>query len=123
MIDYNYYKTIHLGDKVDNESTFNKLLAKSKRTLNLYTMDRVKRVTDEEILELIRVTLCELVDIQSDIDRLESMGDVKSMSQGKRSVSYFTPGELGIDNVKSKQYGVIRENLLLTGLLTRSVMR
>lgn len=123
MIDFNYYKTIHLGDRVDSEVVFKRLLTESMRVLSLYTSNRVQYVEDEEILELIRITLCELIDVQTDIDKMMSMGEVKSMSQGKRSVSYYTPEELGVGNSRSRQYSVVRGNLLFTGLLTRSVMR
>ena len=117
MIDFDYYKVIFMGDKIDDEVKFKRYLKRAKRTLDLYTFNRINNVEDKEILELVRVCLCELIENEAHFDELKSIGDIKSMTQGKRAVTYYTPDELGLKSYGDKQYSIIYENLAYTRLI------
>jgi len=111
MVDYNFYKEVYNGIRVDNQSQFNRLARKASNLVNLHTFNRAKSVEDEETKELIKFTICELVDNCADI---ESVGNVTSESVGEHSVSYRN-----VKEINSSNYEIIYNNLIYTGLMYR----
>lgn len=113
MVDYSFYKGVYNGIRVDNQSQFNRLARKASNLVNRYTFNRAKSVEDEETKELIKFTICELVDNYADI---ESVGNVTSESVGEHSVSYRYRDA---KEINSSNYEIIYNNLIYTGLMYR----
>lgn len=113
MVDYDFYKGVYNGIKVNNQSQFDRLARKASNLVNRHTFNRAKSVEDEEIKEIVKFTICELVDNYIDI---EDMGNVTSESVGEHSVSYRDAKEINLSN-----YEIIYNNLVHTGLMYRGV--
>ena len=113
MLTYDFYNMIYKGYKLKDDNKFHNLAEKAKSQIDYYTFGRLKNVTDAETLYLVNLTMCELIDNQSDF---ELLGNIKSKSQGSRSVTYETP-----QNGEAKQYDIISRRLAHTGLLYRGV--
>lgn len=113
MVDYDFYKVEYGGDKVDNVRKFNRLAEEASTQVNLYTFGRAENVTDEKLIRKIKMTICKLVDSYVDY---EDIKNIKSSSLDDYSVTYQDNDDVSLAR---NQYKIIRDNLLLTGLLYR----
>ena len=113
MLSYDFYNNIYKGYKLKDDNKFHNLAEKARSKIDQHTFGRLRDVTDPRILILVNMTICELIDNQSDF---ESMGNITSKSQGSRSVSYALP-----QNNESIQCDIISRRLVGTGLLYRGV--
>ena len=62
MVDYKYYRDVYFGEQVEDGNKFNRLEAKAERIVAQYTFGRSENLKDEEMIELVKVTICELID-------------------------------------------------------------
>lgn len=111
MVDYNYYRGVYGGVSVSDVIQFNRLSREALSMLNYYTFNRCSLVTDEKLIDKIKLTICYLVDKLYKDERSEN---IASSSIEGVSVSYFKPGEVN----SSSAYEIIRRELLGTGLTT-----
>lgn len=113
MIDYEYYQTIYGKSNVKDRLEFNRLLLTSKVLLNNHTFGRYNKVEDEDVKDIVKLTLCQLIDLSSSV---ESEGNIKSESIDDLSYTY----NLTDDNyLRDRQLEIIENNLANTGLLYR----
>ena len=91
MINYEYYRNVYYGEDIFNEREFARLKRKAENLLNLHTFNRVNNVKDEDALEKVRNTLCELIE---------------GIYHGKED---------------KELYQIIRVNLIYTGLMYRVI--
>lgn len=123
MVDYSYYTGVYYGDVVKDPTEFIRLSRIALRDVNRYTFNRasnlnaLNRHDEVELTELIKMTICELIDTQS--SRNDYKG-VKSKKVDDLSITYESDTE---EQTKSKMYDIIMSNLSHTGLLYRGVDR
>ena len=112
-VDYEYYTEVYGGDKVEEPAKFARLAMDAEMLVDYYTFGRIDEVEDESLLKRIKLTICKLID--EDID-IEQGGNIKSKTQGKRSLTYVDPVD-----PKKRKYDVIYTNLVHTDLMYRGV--
>lgn len=115
MIDYEYYQTIYGKSNVKDRLEFNRLLLTSKALLNNHTFCRYNKVVDEDVRDMVKLTLCQLIDLSSST---ESEGNIKSESIDDVS---FTYNLTDANYLRNKQLEIIENNLANTGLLYRGI--
>lgn len=113
MVDYEYYKEVYGGDRVEESTEFAKLAFTAYILVEHYTFGRVNLIEDEGLLERVKLTICKLID--EDVD-IRQGGNIKSKTQGKRSLTYVDPVD-----PKERRYEIIHINLSHTGLMDRWV--
>lgn len=106
MIDYEYYSNVYYGDKVSDGRDFNRFAGKAERTIANTVNADINEITDRDVIDMIKFTICELIDYYHDYDL---SGDVKSESLGDFSITYA-----GTQSVNS----IIHNGLIGTGLIT-----
>lgn len=111
MIDYEYYSEVYYGEKLEDGKAFKRLARKAEQLVDRRTYGAYRRVIDVDIQDMIKLTICELIDNFHEIDKFNNLS---SKSLGDYSVSYDTSRE---DILISEQSKIIRENLSGTGLL------
>jgi len=62
VVDYKYYRDVYFGEQVEDGNKFNRLEAKAERIVSYHTFGRSEKLKDEEMLELVKITICELID-------------------------------------------------------------
>lgn len=62
MVDYKYYRDVYFGEQVEDGNKFNRLEAKAERIVAHHTFGRSEKLKDEKMLELVKITICELID-------------------------------------------------------------
>ncbi|HHT97314.1 MAG TPA: hypothetical protein GXZ90_05415 [Clostridiales bacterium] len=62
MVDYKYYRDVYFGEQVEDGNKFNRLEAKAERIVAQHTFGRSEKLKDEKMLELVKITICELID-------------------------------------------------------------
>lgn len=117
MVDYTYYRLTYGGDSVTDESHFNRLLLSNKALLGYHTFGRYSKVEDEDVRDMVKFTLCQLIDLSAN---MESEGNLKSETLDDMSYTYSLTSA---SDFKSKQSEIIQINLAHTGLLYRGVGR
>lgn len=113
MIDYEYYQTIYGKSNVKDRLEFNRLLLTSKVLLNNHTFGRYNKVEDEDVKDMVKLTLCQLIDLSSSV---ESEGNIKSESIDDLSYTYNLTDA---NYLRDRQLEIIENNLANTGLLYR----
>lgn len=111
MVGYGYYNGVYGGQKIQDPVTFRRLEMKAKLLLNGETFGRIKDLKDEKVIEIVKFTICELVDAYVDA---ETVGHIGSKSLGDSSISYTSNS---IQDINSKLSNIIESNLQDTGLL------
>lgn len=111
MIDYEYYSEVYYGEKLEDGKAFKRLARKAEQLVDRRTYGAYRHVIDVDIQDMIKLTICELIDNFHEIDKFNNLS---SKSLGDYSVSYDTSRE---DILISEQSKIIRENLSGTGLL------
>lgn len=111
MIDYEYYSEVYYGEKLEDGKTFKRLARKAEQLVDRRTYGKYRRVIDVDVQDMIKLTICELIDNFYELDKFNNLS---SKSLGDYSVSYDTSRE---DILMSEQSKIIRENLSGTGLL------
>ena len=113
MVDYEFYKVVYGGDKVDESPKFTRLANEAEVLVDYYTFGRATKVEDENLLKKVKLTICKLIDEYIDI---EKSGEIKSFSEGKQSITYFDK-----PNPNRRLYEIIYVNLAITGLMYRGL--
>jgi len=62
VVDYKYYRDVYFGEQVEDGNKFNRLEAKAERIVAQHTFGRSEKLKDEKMLELVKITICELID-------------------------------------------------------------
>lgn len=121
MVDYSFYTGFYYGDIVKDSTQFTKLSRKALNELDRMTFNRVSnieksnRVDKDILIEKIKMTICELVDIYASV---KDLNGIKSKSVGDVSLTYEADS---VEVVRSKVYEVISRNLSPTGLMYRGL--
>jgi hypothetical protein len=113
MVDYEFYRVTYGGDKVDESPEFTRLSNDAEALVEYYTFGRSAKVDDEGLLKKVKLTICKLID---EYKIIEEMGNIKSYSEGKQSITYVDPV-----NPNHRLYEIIYVNLSLTGLMYRGL--
>lgn len=118
MIDYEYYSEVYYGEKLEDGKTFKRLARKAEQLVDRRTYGEYRRVIDVDVQDMIKLTICELIDNFYEIDEL---GGVSSERTGDYQVSF---SEKGVERLLVSQNKIIRDNLSNTGLLpTNSIFK
>lgn len=112
MVNYSYYSTVYCGDKVNDSRQFTRLSRKASKLIEKHTFGRSRVEVRENVVEDIKMTICELVDTLAD---LEQIGNVSSESNAEWSISYNDKSESQVVD------SIIYNNLINTGLLYKGV--
>lgn len=120
MVDYSYYTGIYYGDKVENEVEFTKLARKAESQLNTLTFGRYNKIDElprgevdkENLKELLRITLCEVVDLYASSYNNDG---ISSKSIADISISYESKDKDFL-SLQSEIRNLIQNNLSRTGL-------
>ena len=110
MINYSFYSEVYFGDKVSDDKQFNRLAGKAERLVAQKINVHVEDIIDENIIDMIKFTVCELIDY---FKSSEVSDGVSSKSLGDYSVSFkdYSYGSTELD--------IINNNLSSTGLLMK----
>lgn len=118
MIDYEYYSEVYYGEKLEDGKTFKRLARKAEQLVNQRTYGKSRSAVDIDVQDMIKFTICELVDNFYEVDEL---GGVSSERTGDYQVSF---SEKGVERLLVSQNKIIRDNLSSTGLLpTNSIFK
>lgn len=113
MVDYDFYRGVYGGDKIDESPKFTRLANEAETLVDYYTFGRATKVKDESLLKKVKLTICKLID---EYKVIEEMGNIKSFSEGKQSITYVDQV-----NPNHRLYEIIYVNLALTGLMYRGL--
>lgn len=115
MVDYEYYIGSYYGDLVNSKREFEKLRIQCEILVNRYTYGRARLVEDEYIKNIVKITICQLIDLQK---QSENQGNLKSESIDDISYTYELRSE---DDFYNRKFDIIENNLIATGLMYRGV--
>lgn len=95
-ITFDFYSNTYGGSVP--EGTFPRLAYKASVYLDKITFNRIKQVTDDETLEKVKYTVCEMVDqlYQSENSKVDGK-TVKSVSNQGYSTTFVTEGDGGTE--------------------------
>lgn len=113
MVNYDYYSNVYYGNIVDNHKDFNRLARRASNLVDKHTFNRALIETDKDLIEDIKLTICEVIDTLFQYDEIKN---VSQKTNDKWSISYNNDRDLN----KSVRE-IVRNNLLHSGLLYRGV--
>lgn len=117
MVDYEFYVGTYGGSKVNDSAQFTLLEDRAETMVDYFTFGRSRKTDDEDLIELIKKTICELIDIYNDYENVGG-GLIKSSSEGKESVTFR---DIDSRAINLELYSVVRRRLSTSGLMDRGV--
>lgn len=116
--DYEYYLNEYCGDKAEDIYEFKRKVRDAEQKVRRFTLGRVDHITDEDLMDRVKYTVCKLIDYSFNVDESNAQGMISSEKIGDYSVSY---SKVDSQETANKEYSIIYENLIDTGLLYRGV--
>lgn len=119
MVDYEYYRDIYRSRNPVSSVDFASFEREAYNLVKYYSFNRVKVVTDPDLLEDIKITICKLVDNLAHQANSMTTDKIKSESIDSLSVTY-ADSESKV-SPELQLYQIIDVNLVHSGLLYRGV--
>lgn len=121
QVDYAYYVEKYGGDIIPQNRAFMKAADKAEVYLHMFTFDRLKEETYDN---LIKNCICDMAEAVYRSEVVDGGKEKKSENNDGYSVSYVTEradGQDAAEAMKNKMYGIVKCYLMNTGLLSFEV--